>query len=54
MRASDALLLARFADRKPLGIHELHVRDAEEGEEVAHIGALRVGRSAGIVLFDRI
>src|SRR5258707_5872708 len=37
---------AGFAHRQPFSIDELHVRDAEEGEEVAHVRGLRVAGRA--------
>src|SRR5256885_12379342 len=44
MRASDALLLARFADRETLGIDELDIVHSEKSEDVANIGRLGVAR----------
>src|SRR6267378_240909 len=38
--------LACFADRQSFSIDELHVRDAEEGQEVANVRGLRVARRA--------
>src|SRR6266446_4469866 len=47
MRASDALLLARFADREALGMDELDVVHSEKREDVANIGRLGVARGSG-------
>src|SRR5260221_4957452 len=37
---------AGFAHRQSFSIDELHLRDAEEGEEVAHVSGLHVPRRA--------
>src|SRR6266850_4480631 len=48
MRASDALLLARYADLEALGMDELDVVHAEKCEEVANVGRLGIARGSGV------
>src|SRR5689334_12777386 len=48
VRAADALRLRFRADGKAFGVDELDRAHAEEAEELAHIGGLRVLRRAGV------
>src|ERR1043165_4806296 len=48
LRAADALRLRLRADGQSFGVDELDLAHAEEAEEVAHVGGLRVLWRAGI------
>src|SRR5438477_6242132 len=48
VRFRERLGFRRVAHREAFGVDELHVADAEEAQEIAHVGSLRVERGAGV------
>jgi hypothetical protein len=47
-RGGERLFAALRPHREALGVDELHVGDADEAEDLAHVGAVGIGGGAGV------